>query len=145
MPAPALLAKAEEPRVNSAPSEGGKPLALTKERSSGANIGRAGNPSLASALSGHATQQRSTGMTMNDNDRRRTTVRNEGMGWGIPALIVAAIVIIGGLFYMNSSGSGTSTASNNSTPKTATTTNSGPVSPGAPAPGPTTTTPAPNR
>jgi hypothetical protein len=82
-------------------------------------------------------------MTMNDNDRRRTTVRNEGMGWGIPALIVAAIVIIGGLFYMNSNGSGTSTASN--TPKTATTTNSGPVTPGAPAPGPTTTTPAPNR
>ena len=83
-------------------------------------------------------------MTMNDNDRRRTTVRNEGMGWGIPALIVAAIVIIGGLFYMNSNGSGTSTASNN-TPKTATTTNSGPTAPGAPAPGPTTTAPAPNR
>ena len=84
-------------------------------------------------------------MTMNDNDRRRTTgARNEGMGWGIPALIVAAIIIIGGLFYMNSNGSGTSTASNN-TPKTATTTNSGPTAPGAPAPGPTTTTPAPNR
>ena len=82
-------------------------------------------------------------MTINDNDRRRTTVRNEGMGWGIPALIVAAIIIIGGLFYMNSNGSGTSTASN--TPKTATTTNSGPTAPGAPAPGPTTTTPAPNR
>jgi hypothetical protein len=84
-------------------------------------------------------------MTMYDNDgRRTTTTRNEGMGWGIPALIVAAIIIIGGLFYMNSNGSGTSTASNN-TPKTATTTNSGPTAPGAPAPGPTTTTPAPNR
>jgi len=83
-------------------------------------------------------------MTMYDNDGRdrRTTVRNEGMGWGIPALIVAAIIIIGGLFYMNSNGSGTSTASNNNT---ATTTNSGPTAPGAPAPGPTTTTPAPNR
>jgi hypothetical protein len=80
-------------------------------------------------------------MTMNDNDRRRTGMRNEGMGWGIPALIVAAIVIIGGLFYMNSNGSRTATATNN----TATSTNSGPVAPGAPAPGPTTTTPAPNR
>ena len=81
-------------------------------------------------------------MTMYDNDGRRTTPRNEGMGWGIPALIVAAFLIVGGLFYMNSDGSRTSTASNNNT---ATTTNSGPVTPGAPAPGPTTTTPAPNR
>lgn len=79
-------------------------------------------------------------MTMRDNDGRRVG-RDNGFGWGIPAAIVAAIVIIGGLFYFNSGDHRSTTASSNAPA----TTNSGPVAPGAPAPGPTTTTPAPSR
>ena len=82
-------------------------------------------------------------MTMYDdnNTRRRTGTHDTGFGWGIPLAIVAAILIIGGLFFMNSDGSRT-TASND---RPAATSNTGPAPSGAPVPGPTSTTPAPNR
>ena len=38
-------------------------------------------------------------MTMRDNDGRRPVVRNDGFSWGLPAAIVAGILIVGGLFY----------------------------------------------
>ncbi len=79
-------------------------------------------------------------MTMRDNDGRRP-VREEGFRWGLPAAIAAGIIIVGGLFYFNSGDHRATTASTN----TPTTTNSVPVAPGAPVPGPTTTTPAPTR
>jgi hypothetical protein len=75
------------------------------------------------------------------NDMRTTDVRDrDGFGWGIPAAVLAAILIIGGLFYMNSGDHRTSTATNNTT-----TTQSSPAPAGAPVPGPTTTTPAPTK
>jgi hypothetical protein len=81
-------------------------------------------------------------MTMNeDNNRpRRVGMRDEGFGWGIPAAVLAAILIIGGLFYMNS-GDRTTTASNDR-PATTSTTTSGPAGSQAPAKTPTTV-PAP--
>ena len=81
-------------------------------------------------------------MTMNDgNNPRRVNPLDDGFGWRIPAEIAAAVIIIGGLFYFNSGHHSSTTASNNAPA----TTNSGPVAPGAPVPGPTTTTPAPTR
>jgi hypothetical protein len=82
-------------------------------------------------------------MTMYDNnsDPRRTGMRDaRGFGWGIPLAIVAAILIIGGLFFMNS-GTRSTTASSDRPAAT----NSGPAPAGAPVPGPTSTNPAPNR
>jgi hypothetical protein len=81
------------------------------------------------------------GMTMRDNDNRpRAGMRDGGFSWGIPAAIVVALLIIGGLFYMNSDGSRTTSASNNSPATSSSTT--GPAGAQAPARS-TTTTPAP--
>ena len=77
-------------------------------------------------------------MTMRDDDDRRYGTRNDGYGWGIPAAIVAGILILGGLFYMNS-GDRTQTAANVDRPAV---TQPGPAGSPTPAPAPTTT-PAP--
>ena len=87
-------------------------------------------------------------MTMHDDNRRRGLRDDGGMGWGIPAALVAGVLIIGGLIYMNSD-SRTTTASNTNTPATSTTT-TGPAGSQAPARTPTTTpapapTPAPKQ
>lgn len=84
-------------------------------------------------------------MTMRDNSGRRVGTPNDGWGWGIPAL-VAAILIIGGLFYMFSDGTRTTTASNDRPAVT----QSGPAGSQAPVLAPTTTpapapAPAPSR
>ena len=79
-------------------------------------------------------------MTMRDNDGRRG-VRDDGFRWGIPAAIAAGLLIVASLFYFNSGDQRSTTASSNAPA----TTNSAPVAPGAPVPGPTTTTPAPTR
>ena len=63
-----------------------------------------------------------------------------GTGWGIP-LAVAALLIAGGFLFYNSIDRGPDRAANNNIPSAA----SGPVAPGAPAPGPTSSAPAPNR
>ena len=80
-------------------------------------------------------------MTMyDDNNNRPRPVRNDGMGWGLPAALVAGVLIIGGLIYMNSDNR-TNTAANNNAPTTSTTTT---APTGSPAPARTpTTTPAP--
>lgn len=69
------------------------------------------------------------------DDRTRT---GDGMGWGIPVAI-AAVVIIAGLLFFNSSGDRTTTASNNA-PSVTQTTPSGPERT-APAPAPAPTPP----
>jgi hypothetical protein len=61
-------------------------------------------------------------------------------GWGIPAIIIAAILIIGGFWYVNS-GTHVTTEANNATR----TRQAGPVVPGNPVPEPATVAPAPNR
>ena len=88
------------------------------------------------------------GMRMRDDNgpqlgatRRRVGMRDDGFGWGIPAAVIAAVLIIGGLFYMNSGDNRTTTASNDRPAATQT----GPAAPSTPVPGPTTTTPAPTR
>jgi hypothetical protein len=63
-----------------------------------------------------------------------------GTGWGIP-LAVAALLIAGGFLFYNSVGQGPGRTASNNIPSAT----SGPVAPGAPAPGPTSTAPAPNR
>jgi len=63
-----------------------------------------------------------------------------GFGWGIPAAVLAAVLLIGGLFYMNSGDTRTTTASNDRPAVTQT----GPAGSQAPATSPTTT-PAPTR
>ena len=81
-------------------------------------------------------------MTMNDNDnRRRVGMRDEGFGWGIPAAVLAAILIIGGLFYMNSDNR-TTTASTDRPGTATSTTTTGPAGSQTPAQTPTTV-PAP--
>ena len=86
-------------------------------------------------------------MTMRDNDgRRRAGMREDGFGWGIPALIAAVLLIIGGLFYFNSDGMRTTTASNDRPAAT----QSGPAGSQTPVRTPTTTpapapAPAPSR
>jgi hypothetical protein len=79
-------------------------------------------------------------MTNYDGNRRPEVRERDGMRWGIPALIAAAL-LIAGVFYFSSSDNRTTTASNN----TPATTQSGPAPSGSPVPGPTTTAPAPNR
>jgi hypothetical protein len=70
-------------------------------------------------------------------NRRRLSA---GYSWGIPAGIAALLLLAGFLFY-NSGGHGPNQTASNNTPSAA----SGPVAPGAPLPGPTSTAPAPNR
>ena len=78
-------------------------------------------------------------MTIHDNKARSVETRSEAAGWAVPVALVAAALIIGGMFYFNSGDSRTTTASNSIPAQ------SSPVPPGAPVPGPTTTAPAPNR
>jgi len=83
-------------------------------------------------------------MTMYDNNNtpRRAWMRGDrGFGWGIPLAVIAAILIIGGLFFTNTNGTRTTTASSDRPAATS----SGPAPAGAPVPGPTSTSPAPNR
>jgi hypothetical protein len=63
-----------------------------------------------------------------------------GYSWGIPAGIATLLLLAGFLFY-NSGGHGPDQTAPNNTPSAT----SGPVAPGAPAPGPISTAPAPNR
>ena len=53
------------------------------------------------------------------NPRVDPRVRDDGFGWGIPAAILAAVLIIGGLWYA-SSNRDVSTASNDRAPVTRT-------------------------
>ena len=71
---------------------------------------------------------------------QRPRVPSAGYGWGIPAAI-AALLFIGGFMFYNSGGHGPDRTATNNTPSAT----SGPVVPGAAAPGPTSTAPAPNR
>lgn len=67
-----------------------------------------------------------------------------GRGWGMPAAILAAILIIGGLFYYNS-GTRSTTASNDlGVARTTNAPMSGPASPNA-IPGPAPTAPSTSR
>ena len=84
-------------------------------------------------------------MTNLDDNRRRIGVQHRGFGWGLPAAIVAVILVIGGLFYAMSNGTSTTASNNGAASTTTTIPKSGPVAPNAPVPGPTTTAPAPNR
>jgi len=70
----------------------------------------------------------------------RPPVPSAGYSWGLPA-VIAALLLVGGLFFYNSSGRAPDRTASNNIPSAT----SGPVAPGAPAPGPTTTAPAPNR
>ena len=79
-------------------------------------------------------------MTMNDNNRRRFGIRDEGFGWGIPAAVIVGVLIVGGLFYMNSGDNRTTTASNERPAVTQT----GPAGSQQNVPSPTTT-PAPKQ
>jgi hypothetical protein len=72
-------------------------------------------------------------------NRRPVMTGRRGYGWSIPVAIAALLLIAGFMFY-NSGGHGPDRTANNSPSAT-----SGPVAPGAPAPGPTSTAPAPNR
>ena len=79
-------------------------------------------------------------MTLNDNNgRRRVGMRDEGFGWGMP-LVIAAVLILGGLLFFNMGNSRTTTASNERPAVTQT----GPAGSQAPAQTPTTT-PAPKQ
>jgi hypothetical protein len=78
-------------------------------------------------------------MTMRDNDGRRPVVRNDGFSWGLPAAIVAGILVVGGLFYMKSGG--TQTTASSERPAT---TQFGPAGSQAPVNTPNTT-PAPKQ
>jgi hypothetical protein len=71
---------------------------------------------------------------------QRPRVADRRSGWGIP-VVIAALLIIGGLFFYNTRTRGPDQTATNHIPSAA----SGPVAPGAPAPGPTSTAPAPNR
>jgi hypothetical protein len=79
-------------------------------------------------------------MAINDNNRRRFGTRDDGYGWGIPAAVIAAVLIVGGLIYMSMSDSRTTTASNDRPVAT----QSGPAGSQAPVSSPTTT-PAPKQ
>jgi hypothetical protein len=74
------------------------------------------------------------------NANQRPLVPSASYSWGIPAGIAALFLLAGVLFY-NSGGHGPDQTATNNTPSAT----SGPVAPGASAPGPTTTAPAPNR
>jgi hypothetical protein len=69
------------------------------------------------------------------NPRVDSRMRNDGYGWGLPAIIIAAVLIIGGLWFANA-GRDVTTAANDRAPVTRT------APPVAPAPAPATT-PAP--
>jgi hypothetical protein len=56
-------------------------------------------------------------------------------------LAILALLILGGFMFYNSGGHGPARTAGYNTPSAA----SGPVAPGAPVPGPTSTVPAPNR
>lgn len=76
---------------------------------------------------------------MLESDRDHIEADREGVRWGVPVLILGAFLMIGGMIYAMSGAQNTTTASNN------TVTNNAPVPKSAPASGPTSTTPAPNR
>ena len=79
-------------------------------------------------------------MTLNDNNgRRRVGMRDDGFGWGMP-LVIAAVLILGGLLFFNMGDSRTTTASN----ERPAVTQIGPAGSQAPAQTPTTT-PAPKQ
>ena len=69
-------------------------------------------------------------------NRRR--IPSAGLSWGAP-VGVAALLLLAGVMFYNSGGHGPGHSASY-TPST-----NGPVAPGAPAPGPTSTAPAPNR
>jgi hypothetical protein len=78
---------------------------------------------------------------MLDSDRDHIEADREGVRWAVPVLVLGAVLVIGGMIYAMSGDQTTTTASNDGR----TITNSGPAPAGAPVPGPTSTTPAPNR
>jgi hypothetical protein len=71
---------------------------------------------------------------------QRPRAARASYSWGIPAGIAALLLLAGFLFY-NSGGHGPDRAATNNIPSAT----SGPVAPRAPAPGPTSTAPVPNR
>ena len=79
-------------------------------------------------------------MTMNDNNSQRVGMTAEDFGWEVPAGLIAAVLIIGGLFYMNITENRTTTALVDRSVLTET----GPVGAKATVP-PATTTPAPKQ
>jgi hypothetical protein len=73
-----------------------------------------------------------------ETDPRRTARRTTGTPWAV--LAIFALLILGGFMFYNSGGHGPARTAGYSTPSGANGT-----APGVPAPGPTTTAPAPNR
>ena len=67
-------------------------------------------------------------------------VPSAGYSWGVPVGIAALFLLAGVLAY-SFGGHGPDRTASDNTPSAA----SGPVAPAAPAPGPTSTAPAPNR
>jgi hypothetical protein len=74
-----------------------------------------------------------------DVDTRKTARHMTGTRWALLAIL--ALLIVGGFMFYNSGGHGPARTAGYNTPSAA----SGPVVPGASAPGPTSTAPAPNR
>lgn len=75
--------------------------------------------------------------------RRIDRADDAGMGWGIP-LVIAAVVLIGGLFLYNASTNDRTTTASNNTPSVTTQTNPAPAPTPTPAnPAPTSANPAP--
>lgn len=69
--------------------------------------------------------------------------RGAGRGWGMPAVIIAAILVIGSLFYFNSGTTTSITASNDlGVARTTNAPMSGPSSPNASVPAPAPVAPA---
>lgn len=89
---------------------------------------------------------------MSDFDRDRNLNRDarlrsdNNFGWGIPAAVIAAVLIIGGLWYANS-GTHVTTASNDRAPVTQTAPKqpTGTVTPAPVTPAPTTPAPTPKQ
>jgi hypothetical protein len=71
--------------------------------------------------------------------RSRPAARTTRTPWAVLAIL--ALLILGGFMFYNSGGHGPSRTAGYNAPSAA----SGPVVPGAPGPGPTSTVPAPNR
>jgi hypothetical protein len=74
-----------------------------------------------------------------ENDSRRMARRTTGTPWALLAIL--ALLIVGGFMFYNSGGHGPARTAGYNAPSAA----GGPVVPGAPIPGPTSTAPAPNR
>jgi len=75
-----------------------------------------------------------------DPNQRHRATRRSGRGRAIGLLILAVLLVVGGLLYL-----GNRHDEQTSTARSAAATQSGPVPANAPAPGPTSTAPVPNR